>query len=329
MRIVLLIMVGIIFTGILAACGLPLNPINRDARIQTANIETSIAEATFQAAVYEASQGTATTIPLPETFTPQPPVEPYSLSEEELATLIDSNYEDAIYNSLDVSETVSEASSDNEVTEEEIYNTVLYVNQSLASIHYTQDLLQQYKDLHGDLASETLDQLAAIEESLNQLGTSMMDIEDLMVQGSILASEAITNIIETATSIEGQVDEALKTKDAWRNSLQADLDSREKKFTSLSPNEIASDREGAILKIYAYLDRIKSALQDQTISSNEMSDIAQLGANAKASLKAQEEPDLQVLESSIDGLTRQLSRGEWPQAQNRLRNFEAALPQKP
>ena len=329
MRIVSLILSSIILIGILAACGLPLNPVNRDARIQTANIETSIAEATFQAAIFEAAQGTATTIPLPETFTPQPPVEPSALSEEELAALIDANYEDAIYNSLDASEIVQEASSDNEVTEEEIFNTVLYVQQTQASILYAQSLLQQYEDLYGDLATETLDQLAAIEESLNQLAISMTEIEDLLVQGSILASEAISTINELVTKIEEQADEALNTKDTWRNSLQTDLNAREQKFTNFSPNEIASNPEGAISQVYAYLDSIRSALQDHKISSGEMSGIAQLGANAKASLKAQEGLNSQILESSIDGLTRQLSRGEWPQAQNGLANFEASLPRRP
>ena len=80
---------------------------------------------------------------------------------------------------------------------------------------------------------------------------------------------------------------------------------------------------------YTYLESVKVAFQDQKISINEMTLIAQLGANAKASLEAQGEPGLQILGTSIDGLTRQISRGYWPQARGGLGSFEGALPQRP
>jgi len=121
----------------------------------------------------------------------------------------------------------------------------------------------------------------------------------------------------------------LSSKQLWRDKLQSDLNEREQKYSAIAPNDIAADRDGAIRQVYAYLDGIKSAFADQKISIDEMSVIAQSAANAKASLQAQGGPALQVLGNSIDGITRQISRGQWPQARSGLGNFEGSLPQRP
>jgi hypothetical protein len=329
MRQVSRLLIVTMVIGLFAACGLPGSPANMDSQIQTAIIETSIAEATFQAAVYEAAQGTPTAIQLPATITPEPPIDPYTLSEEELAALIDANYEDAIYNSADASESAQEDASDNAITEEEIYNTMYYVYEAEASIHTTEELITLYEELYGDLANETLAVLTAIEEDLSQLAATMTEIENLFTQGSATASEAIDRLNTIATEIQNTVEEALKNKQQLRDTLQANLNERERKYSSLPATEIASDRDGAILLVYAYLDIIKAAFQDQKVSLDEMNLIAQLAANAKASLQEQGGPGLQILGNSIDGLTRQISRGQWPQARSGIGNFEGSLPQRP
>ena len=321
-------LIVLILIGALTACGLP-GSANRDAAVQTAVIETSIAQATSQSATYEAAQGTPTTIPLPATVTPEPAVDPYTLSEEELAALIGANYEDAIFNSSDAGEMVQETTSDNLVTDDEIYNVFNYVYDAEASINSTLALITQYEEVYGEFASQSIDQLIAIEQDLNQLSATMSEIEALLVQGSAAASESIGKLNEITSGLQVSIDDALANKQTWRETLQNDLNSREQRYASLPATEIAADRDGAILQVYAYLDSIKAAFQDRKVSMAEMDTIAQLAANAKASLQAQGGPALQVLGNSIDGFTRQISRGQWPQAQNGIGNFEGSLPQRP
>ena len=77
---------------------------------------------------------------------------------------------------------------------------------------------------------------------------------------------------------------------------------------------------------------MSQSLADNTISSAELANIAQLGANASASLNAQGGPQLQQLSGSINDITAQLARGQAPQAQANLGNLEASLgslPSKP
>jgi hypothetical protein len=329
MRIVSLTLIAAVLVGIAAACSQPGGSTNADSQIQTAIIETSIAEATFQAAVYGAAQATTDAISPPATFTPEPPVDPYTLSEEELVALIDAYYEDAIYNSLDASEVTQEASSDNTISEDEIYAITNYVYRAEASIVYAEDLIKLYEDIYGELASETLDLLVAIEEDLSQLTSSLVEIENILLQGSATASEAINQINAALSSINDYANQALENRQAWRETVQSNLNEREVRFSGVTANDLALDREGAILQVYSYLDSVKAALDDQKISLPEMSQIAQLGANAEASLQEQGGPGLQGIGNAIDGLTRQLARGQWPQAKGGIGGFEASLPQRP
>lgn len=311
---------------LLAACRIPGSSAFVDAGAQTAIIETSIAEATTQAVAFEMSQGTATPIPLPATITPMPVVDPYTLSEEELAALLDASYEEAIYNSADAADSAELSVEDGLVTEEEIFSTVYFIYESEAAILHTQELIAIYRQLYGDLAGEAEGLLVEIEGDLNELATVLMEIEDLLAQGSIVASEAIAQINASIAAIQEKVEEALNSKQAWREGLQADMDARELLFTSLAPNNIAPDIDGAVLQGYTYLDNVKAAFADQVVTRSEMDQIAQLGANARASLGAQAEPGLQILGSSIDALTRQIARGQWPQARSGIGALETALP---
>jgi hypothetical protein len=329
MRRLSLLVIATILLGMVASCSRFATPPNSDSQIQTAIIETSIAEATFQAAVYEEALRTMEAITPQATFTPEPKVDPYSLSEEELAALIDAYYEDAIYDSLDASEIAQEAGSDETITDDDIYAITNYLYTAQASITYASELLISYEELYGELAGETTDLLVAIEEDLSQLAVSLTEIENYLLQGSTVASGDIVQLNTTLSSLNDSANQALENKQIWRETVQSTLDSRENQFSAINPNEIAPDRDGAILQVYAYLDGVKAAFEDQKISPAELSQIAQLGANAEASLRDQGGPGLQGLGNAIDGFTRQISRGQWPQAKTGIGSFEAALPQRP
>ena len=77
------------------------------------------------------------------------------------------------------------------------------------------------------------------------------------------------------------------------------LDERENNFANLVPTEVADNRDGAVSQVYTYLDSIKTAFEDRKFSSAEMAQIAQLAANAKASINQSGGPLLQGLSGNM------------------------------
>jgi hypothetical protein len=98
---------------------------------------------------------------------------------------------------------------------------------------------------------------------------------------------------------------------------------------AVQATEIATNRVEALQSAAQYVESVRSALADQYISPQELSAIAQSGANASAGLEAYGGAQLQNLVASIDALTAQLARGQWPQAQLNLGALESALPSRP
>lgn len=316
-----------IMVSLLAACGLPANTDNVDAQVQTAIAQTAQAEATFQIAVDQAVE--ATVIAMPPTPTPQSAVDPYTLTEEELADLIDASCEEAATAYEEASTVTSQATSDGAYTEEEIYDTIYYVYDAEAAIAYTEELLNQYYDLYGVYASETLELLYAVEDDLDEMATAMAEVEAILSQGAETASTAIEQIDTALENTQAKADEVRAKAQEYKDKLPAVLEEREKRFANLAPTEVAGDRDGAILQAYTYLDSVKAAFADRKISLDEMGQIAQLAANAKAGINQSGGPLLKKFEGNIDGITRDMSRGNWPTAQRDIGGFEASLPSRP
>jgi hypothetical protein len=319
--------ISFILISLLVACSAPASSDNLDTQVQTAIAQTAVAAATFQVAVDQAV--VATVVAMPPTPTPQPTVDPYTLTEEELADLIDTSCEEAIAASTEASTATTQATSDGTYTEDEIYDTIYYVYDAEAAIAYTEDLLNTYYDLYGEYASETLDLLYAVEGDLNELSTTMTEVDAILSQGAETASAAIEQLNTTLETVQTKTDEMQAKVQEFKDKLPAVLDERESSFANLAPTEVAGDRDGAIRQIYTYLDSIKAALGDRKISSTEMGQIAQLAANAKASINQSGGPRLQGFSGNIDTITRNLSRGDWPSAQRDLGGFEASLPSRP
>jgi hypothetical protein len=319
--------ISFILISLLAACASPASSGSLDTQVQTAIAQTAVSEATFQVAVDQAVA--ATVVAMPATPTPQPAVDPYTLAEEELAALIDSSCEDAVTASTEASSANTQATSDGTYTEDEIYNTIYHVYDAEAAIAYTEDLINMYYDLYGEYASETLDLLYAVEDDLNNLSTTMTEAEAILSQGAQTASAAIEQLNTTLETVQTKAGEMQSKAQEFKDKLPAVLDERESNFANLVPTEVASDRDGAVLQVYTYLDSIKTAFEDRKISSTEMEQIAQLATNAKASINQSSGPRLQGFSGNIDGITRNLSRGDWPSAQRDLGRFEASLPSRP
>ncbi len=291
-------------------------------------VQTAIAAtAAFNAAVDQAVQATITA--LPPTPTPLPEPDYTSLSEEELAALIDEAVNEAVAASEASYTATAETTSDSAVTYDEIYDTMAYIYAAEAALAYADDLIYAYYDLYGEYASEALDLLYLIEEDLSSMSDDMEDIASLLEQGAEAATAAIEQLNAAAGQTSAHLEEIQSQAEGWVEQVQSSLQSREQDFLNLAPNEIAGNRNDAIQQVYDYLDAVKSAMGDKKIGRDEMLNIAQLGANAQAGIQAQGGPGLQNLLGSINGLTSQLAKGQWPQARGGLGGFEASLPSRP
>ena len=313
--------------SLLAGCGLPASEDNLETQVQTAIAQTAQAETTFQVAVEKAVE--ATVIAMPPTPTPQPTVDAYTLTEEELAALIDASVAEAVAASAEASTATTQATSDSVYTEEEVYESIYYVYDAEAAIAYTEELLYLYYDLYGAYASEALDLLYAVEEDLDEMAAAMMEVEAILSQGAETATAASEQINTALENVQIKADEMQVKALEFKDKFPAALQERENKFANLAPTEIASDRDGALTQVYTYLDSVKSAFADRKISPDEMGQIAQLGANARAGIDQGGGPLLKNFGGNIDGITRNLSRGNWPTAQRDLGGFEASLPSRP
>ncbi len=312
---------------LVTSCGSPANSDDIDLQIQTAIAETAQAEATFQVAVDQAVE--ATVIAMPPTPTSQPTVDPYTLTEEELAALINASGEEAAAASTEASAAATQAASDGAYTEEELYDTIYYVYDAEAAIAYAEELLYLYYDLYGVYASEALDLLYAVENDLAELATAMMEVEAILSQGAETASAAIEQINAALENVQINASDLQAKVQEYKDNLPAVLEERENTFANLAPTEIAGNRDGAILQVYTYLDSVKTAFGDRKISPNEMGQIAQLAANAQAGINQSGGPLLKGFGGNIDGITRSISRGDWPSAQRDIGGFEASLPSRP
>jgi len=312
----------------LVACGGGAAPtLSVDDQVATAVSTTATAEADFENTVADAVE--ATVVAMPPTPTAQPEVDVYELSEEELAALIDEAVDEAVAATEASSEATAQATSDGTMTSDEVYETAEYVYDAEAAIYYAEELLAAYYDLYGAYAEDVLYLLTAMEEDLDELVYVLEEMEEILVQGAEVASAAIDQLNEAATNITAHVAESQEDREQFLEQVKTKLDERENEFANLAPTEIANDLDGTLTQLHDYLDTVKNAFTDRKIDRNEMSQIAQLGANAQASILANGGPKLQDIGGSIDGLTRQISRGEWSQASRDLGGFEASLPARP
>jgi len=157
----------------------------------------------------------------------------------------------------------------------------------------------------------------------------MTEVEAILSQGAETASAATEQINATLENAQAKAQEVSAKAQEYKDNLPAALEERESRFTNLAPTKGASDREGAILQVYTYLDSVKEAFGDRKISPDEMGQIAQLAANAKAGISQSGGPRLQGFSGNIDGITHNLARGDRPSTQRDVGDFEASLPSRP
>ena len=333
-RITALTLVISLFVVATTACGgrtAPTATPDTQATVKAAIAGTSTAQSGTQATIDAAVQATVAAVP-----TPTPSAAYVTMTEEELAALIDQAVAGATAATQACSAATTESTADDTVTQDEVITVAVSLAEAEEAMAYAEELIAAYYDLYGDLATETLVLLQAIEQDLTLMAESMaainatlQEINVTLQQGLALAEETIAQLETAAQTASVKATEAQMQAQSLIQNLQAELESRAATALSVQPNNVATDRQTAILSAFDYLDAVRQSLTDNKISPNELANIAQLGANASASLNAQGGPQLQQLSGSINQITAQLARGQTPQAQANLGNLEASLGTRP
>jgi hypothetical protein len=293
---------------------------NAQATVDAAVQATVQAQEAQQAAVDQAVQATLTAVPTPDYA---------SMSEEELAAEIDKAVDEAMADYATTTNTVTQSTSDGTVTTEEASSTTTDVYEVYNEIAYAEELIAAYYEYYGAYAEETLASLQAIEQDLNEIYSSLDEIYAIMEQGAEAATAAIDQLNAAVAEEQAKAVELQTKAQAWQQQVQTKIGERENKYANVQPNQVANDRIGALIQTHDFVEAFKGALGDGKFSPDELANIGQLAANAKASLNGTGEPQLQDFATKIDALTRNAARGEWNHARTGVSDFERSLPPRP
>ncbi len=295
------------------------------------SVQTTIAAAVDATGV--AAQATSASTAAPS---PTPSAEYVTMTEEELAALIDQAVVEAATSTQQCSDAATAAAADDEVAPGEAETVEAYLVDAEEAIAYAEELISVYYDLYGELATETLVLLQAVEQDLAllaenaaEINVALQEIDATLQQGLALAEETITQLETAAQAASVKAVQIQAQTQGVLQQLQIELEGRAAAALSVPPNSIATDRRSALLSAFDYVDAVREAQADGRISQTELTDLAQLGANASASLQTHGGPQLQRLSGSIDGITGQIARGQLHQVEASLGSLEASLGARP
>ena len=318
----------IVLACVITAAGCTGTPTpDAQATIDAAAVATNEAEANQQAAIETAVEATTAAVP-----TPTPEVDYTSKSEEELAAAIDVAVDEATTTTQESSTAAAEATTDGTLAHEEVEAIEFYLADAEEAILFAEELIWLYYDLYGELATETVNLLEAIDQDLAALVVEVIALADALEsvdaalqQGLTLAGETVAQIEAAAASVGINAEAAQEQARSLIESVQAELENREVNALGVQPNAVPATRLDALQSASEYADAVRQALSDERISAAELTSIAQLGANAGAGLNAHGGERLQNLSSAIDTITTQLARGQPLQVQAALGELEAIL----
>ncbi len=316
----------------------PLTPATQtldvQATINAALQATTQAQANLQATV--GSAVSATVIAMPPTATPVPTVEVVELTEEELEALIDQAVNEAVAATTQATTATSQTTADDLLTYDEVQYVQVYVDTAEQAIYYAEELLQAYSQIYGELAYTTLAEVQQIEQelntmaqSINALNSTLQEVNSTLQQGQTIALETINQLetaAQTASSNLAQTQEQVKN---FHQLAGQDRDTRVNEVANIKPDQVPADLQSTIQEAFSFVDQVRGALDDNKFSRDELTKIAQLGANVSAGFSAHGGIKMQGLSGKLGEITNQLARGELPQARSGLGNFETSLGQRP
>ncbi len=324
-------------------------PVNTQATVNAAVAATANAQTAVQATIDAAVNTTATAIALANptatatpvvvtaTASPAPAVTPAedtvaTMTEDELAALIDEAVAEAYASSATYSDAATEATADNTVTQEEIQMADAYYADTEAAIAYAEELMQLYDDMYGELTYEAIDELnqmesdmEALTESVLMLNDTMTEIADLMAQGLAMTEDVLTQLDSATQLISENVATAQTASEAWHTAYQSAQTARIESVNAIQPTNITADPAAALQSVASFAQLGQAAMADYKITPEELTTLAQQGANAAASLNATGNPKLQDLSGMINGVTGMFAAGNIPAAQTNLSQLSMSM----
>jgi len=329
----------LLITTLLSACSKAAAPtseaVSQDA-VNTAVAGTQVAQALSQATV-NANVLTA----MPATPTPGPTVEYVTLTEEELAALIDEAVAEAVAATEQTTTNIYTVTEDDAVTAEEVAYLYEYYYYADYYVEYAEDLLTEYYDLYSDLAYEMIGELDAIQAELNQMNDtlssidqSLQQINSSIEQGLALAQETITQLETAAQTAQTNAQELQTQIQDMMTVLQADQQGRLDQISQIQPGNIPTDKLSAMQSAFNFVDFAKGALEDEKMTRDELLNLAQLGKDAQAGLQQfggpdALGPDMTQFSGKFDEINQQFARGEMSRGKDNLNGFEASLGARP
>ncbi|MBI3160909.1 MAG: hypothetical protein HYZ23_00285 [Chloroflexi bacterium] len=308
-----------------------------------ANVVNTAVAGTQQAqALTQATVNATVLTSMPATPTPGPTVDYVTLTEEELAALIDEAVNEAVAATEQTTAAVTSTTTDDDVTSEEV--TYVYDYYYLADyyVEYAEDLLAEYYSLYSELAVEMIAELNAIEAELNQLNetldsidSSLQEIDSAIQQGMAVTQEAIAKLKNAALSTQVNASGLRTQSQDMLAVLQTDQQGRVDAISNVQPNNIPTDQIAALQSAFAFIDAANGALADNKLSRDELMNLAQLGANAQAGFQAfggaggPNSLDFNQFSGKFGEINNQFARGQIPQARNGVGQFERSLGNRP
>ena len=275
------------------------------ATVDAAVMATDQAESAMQATIEGAVQATVVAMPTP---TPPPDVDAMTVTEEELAMMIDEAVAEAVTVSEETYTTTTQAASDGTITEEELAYMMLYYGEIDQAIYYAEELMGAYYALYGDLAYETIELLILIEEDLSNMAQYADEMLVILEQGAEYATQSIEQLNQTVATIEQHAGMVQENLPQWQAQVQSDIQTRISEAMATPPQSIATELPDMLAQMEAFTGGIRQGFEDGKISQAELDQIASFGANLKASLTNSGMPALQGLAGQVDTLTNTVGR---------------------
>jgi len=330
---------SIVLAGILAACGIPAAPTEDPAN----TINTAVAGTQQAQALAQATVNSSVLTAMPATPTPGPTVEYTTLTEEELAALIDQAVAEAIAATEQTTTSVTNTTSDGTVTTEEVAYVYDYYYYAEYYVDSAEDLLNEYYNLYAELADEMITELNSIEgelaqmnDTLTQISTSLDEISSTLSQGLAVAEETISQLETAAQQAQANAQELQTQAQDMLTTLQADQQARLDAISQIQPNNIPTDRVSSLQTAFTFIDTAKAAMGDNKLSRDELMSLAQLGANAQAGFQnfggpggVADGPDLSQFNGKFSEITGQFARGQMSLARGNVDTFERSLGSRP
>jgi hypothetical protein len=268
--------------------------------------------------------------------TPMPDEVVENLSEDKLEALIAERIELATKAAALSAEKTVEAVSDGTVTakEQEILYTYWYYTSEV--ITYAQEAIGVYYDVYADLAAGTLSPLKASDADLQAVSQQVQvvlpileQIGQALEQGIGQKDKVLRQIESAAETVQVKIADAQGQVETWSASLQAAVQQRVEQALAVKAKRVAKNRKAAVSKANEYIKSVQTGFADKKITQAELANIAQLGANATASLTKKGGEQLAELAGSVNEITTQIASGQLLAAQASLAAFQKALPAKP